>query len=456
MTTRIFRQGNENKMDVTIILPAIGKKKNQKYIGSWKMEPLTVAVLKSVMPSYVNLTFYDDRLELIDYDRKTELVFITVETYTARRTYKIAARYREMGIPVVMGGYHVTLLPEEASLYADAIITGNAEGIIASLLDDFRNGRMQKRYTGTTMYSSKLPDHSIFTGKKYLPVSLVETGRGCCHSCEFCAISSYYGCRYHRRPIEDIIKDIELHRHKYYFMVDDNLFADRKHLYDLLPRIKECNIKWASQGTLSLASDPELLRMMKDSGCEIILVGFESLNEANLLQMNKKVNISKSDRDTLVQRIHDAGIGIYATFVFGYDEDDENTVAEALRFSEKHRFYTAAFNHLLPFPGTELYNRLKTDGRLLYDNWWLQENYNYGELSFNPKKISAEKLSLACLNARRDFSGAGNVFARGFQAMGHASPAIWSLFWAMNLKIGGEVDMKMNIPIGENLDELPK
>ncbi len=443
-------------MNITIILPAIGKKSSEKYIGTWKMEPLTIAVLKSIMPPYVNLSFYDDRIELIDYEKKADLVIITTETYTAKRAYKISARFREKGVPVIMGGYHVTLMPEEAALYADTIITGNAEGVLAKVIDDYKNKCPKKRYDGITMYSDKLPDHSVFDGKKYLPVSLVETGRGCCHSCEFCAIASYYGCKYHRRSVDDIIKDIKLYRHKYYFMVDDNLFANRNHLYELLPKIKECNIKWASQGTLTIANDPKLLKMMKESGCELILVGFESLNEANLLQMKKKVNIPKTERDILVQRIHDAGIGIYATFVFGYDEDDEDTVLQALRFSEKHKFYTAAFNHLLPFPGTELYERLEAENRLLYDKWWLSDNYNYGELSFKPKKLSPQALSLACLNARREFSKAHNVFPRGFQAMGHATPAIWSLFWAMNLRIGGEVDQKMNIPIGENLDELPK
>ncbi len=443
-------------MKITMILPAIGKKTGEKYIGTWKMEPLTIAVLKAAMPKDVEVAFYDDRIELIDYDAPTDIVLITVETYTARRSYKIAEQFQDRGIPVIMGGYHVTLMSEEAGEHADTIITGNAEGILAQVIEDYRNNVPKKQYHGTICYSDNLPDHSIFEGKKYLPVSLVETGRGCCFQCEFCAISSYYNCTYYRRPVDSIIQDIKLHRHKYYFLVDDNLFADRSHLYELLPKIKECKIKWASQGTLSIANDPKLLKMMKESGCELILIGFESLNEGNLLQMKKKVNITTEERDELVRRIHAAGIGIYATFVFGYDEDDESTIQEALHFSEKHKFYTAAFNHLLPFPGTPLYDRLREQNRLLFDKWWLQEDYNYGELSFQPKKLSPKELSQACLRARQEFSKLHNVVPRGIQAMGHASPAIWSLFWGMNLRIGGEVDQKMNIPIGENLDELPK
>ena len=154
--------------------------------------------------------------------------------------------------------------------------------------------------------------------------------------------------------------------------------------------------------------------------------------------------------------LHDAGIGIYATFVFGYDNDDERTVADALEFAKKHNFYTAAFNHLLPFPNTALYHRLRAENRLIYDKWWLEDGYHYGELSFHPKKISAEKLSQLCRDARKEFSAPATVLRRGFAALGRTSPLLWGLFWGVNLRIGGEVDQKMHVPIGENLDELPK
>ncbi|MBR0337132.1 MAG: radical SAM protein, partial [Ruminococcus sp.] len=255
----------------------------------------------------------------------------------------------------------------------------------------------------------------------------------------------------------DLIEaDIKASPYKYFFLVDDNLVANRKNAFELFRRIEPLKIKWAGQGTLSMAKDPELLRAMKRSGCEIILIGFESLDKANLRQMNKSFNYALGERDELVKRVHDAGIGIYATFVFGYDNDDENTVEQALQFSKKHNFYTAAFNHLLPFPNTRLYDRLKEENRLIYDKWWLADGYNYGELSFVPKKISPEGLSRACRDARKEFSSFGTVMSRGFASLGRTSPLLWGLFWGMNLRIGGEVDRKMNVPIGENLDELPK
>ncbi len=443
-------------MKITFILPAIGKKQGQKYIGTWKMEPLTVAVLKALTPEDVETELFDDRIELIDYNTKTDLVCITVETYTAKRSYRIAECFRGRGIPVVMGGYHATICPGETENYCDSVIVGNAETVWLQMLGDAKNRRLQKRYIGGVGTYSVSPDKSIFTGKKYLPVSLVETGRGCNHNCEFCSISRFYDSRYHARSHELIEADIIASKYKYFFLVDDNLVANRRNALELFRRIEPLKIKWAGQGTLSMAKDPELLRAMKKSGCEIILIGFESLDKANLRQMNKSFNYALGERDELVKRVHDAGIGIYATFVFGYDNDDEKTVEQALQFSKKHNFYTAAFNHLLPFPNTRLYDRLKEENRLIYDKWWLADGYNYGELSFVPKKISPEGLSRACRDARKEFSSFGTVMSRGFASLGRTSPLLWGLFWGMNLRIGGEVDRKMNVPIGENLDELPK
>lgn len=443
-------------MKILFILPAIGKKPGEKYIGTWKMEPLTIALLSALTPPRIQREFADDRIELINYEADVDLVAITLETYTALRAYSIADRFRRRGIPVVMGGYHATLAPGEAMEHADSVICGNAEPVWGRMLRDAEEGQLRRRYDGGISFSETSPDYGIFEGKKYLPIRLAETGRGCGHRCSFCAISAYYRCSYHPRPQEQVLADLQVSPYKYHFLVDDNLVADMENCKSLLERVAPLKIKWAGQGTLSMARDADLLKLMKRSGCELILIGFESLNDQSLSQMNKSWEAALGERDELVKRIHDAGIGIYATFVFGYDGDDEAAFQRTMEFSKRHRFYTAAFNHLLPFPGTSTYESLKEQGRLLYDKWWLQEEYSYGELAFHPKHMSAGAMSRLCRDARREFAGASTVMRRGLASMRRSSPLMWSLFWAMNLRLGKEVDEKMNVPIGRNLDELPK
>ena len=445
-------------MKVTFILPAIGKKPGSRYIKTWQqMEPLTIARLKALTPPAVETEFFDDRIELVDYNTMTDLVALSVEFYTARRAYHIAERFRERNIPVVIGGYHATLCPDEVGQHADAVVQGNAETVWERLLEDFKNGSLLKRYRGEPVFRDIPVDRSVYGAKKYSALKTLEVGRGCLHRCEFCAISSFYGGRYHRKPIDRVVKDIESSGGKFFFFGDDNIVADQEYALELCKAIAPLRIRWSGQGGLSMAGNPELLTWMKKSGCEIMLVGFESLNPDNLEEMNKGWVTRLGDVDELTRRIHRAGLSIYATFVFGFDHDTEELVDQTLAFALKHKFFFAAFNHLLPIPGTPLHERLKEAGRLIDPEWWLSPHYRYGDVVIRTPKIAPERLSEKCIEARAGFYRPSAILARSTALLARAPhPLMYLYFWQINLNLQKEVTGKAGLPLGEGLDELPK
>ncbi|HCA28147.1 MAG TPA: radical SAM protein [Ruminococcaceae bacterium] len=446
-------------MKILYILPGIGKKSGEKYLKSWLMEPLTIAVLNKLTPQKYKRAFLDDRIETVDENTPCDVVAITVETYTAKRAYELAGRFRRQGKIIVMGGYHVTLSPEDAAPHADILITGNAESIWTQMLADIENGSYKPLYHGEAQLDYGLPDRSIYADKmkKYQPVSLVEIGRGCTRKCEFCSISTYYsGCYRHRR-IEDIVAEIKTCKHKIFFFVDDSIFSDKAFARELFTEVAKLKITWTTQITLDIARDEELLYLMRKSGCKLVLIGFESIDPGNLKQMNKEWNNKLGERDELVRRIHKAGINIYASFVFGFDYDCEKSFADVLDFAMRHKFFVVAFNHLLAFPGTKTYSRFKSEGRLLHERWWLQEDYNYGQISFAPVLVTPDKLRALCGKYKHKYFTFGSIFRRLPALFSRTkSPILHLAYWTMNVLFHFEVDKRIGIPVGENLDETKK
>ena len=444
-------------MKITFILPAIGKKKGEKYIKTWKnMEPLMIAVLKALTPKEIETDFMDDRNEFINYDTNTDLVVISVETYTAKRAYEIAEKFQERGIKVVAGGYHPTVEPKECMEHFDSIITGNAEGVWLTMLEDFQKGELKPLYTGIHKFFA-MPDRSIYSDRKYSPLALIETGRGCIFACEFCAIHSYYQKKYHRRPVEEVVQDIKNSGKKYVFFIDDNFVADHKYAIEICKAITPLNIKWVSQGAITMAKNDELLYWMKKSGCKMILIGYESMNPNILKDMGKGWRSSIGEINELTDKIHGYGIGIYATFVFGFGDDTQEVFDETVKFAKKHGFYFAAFNHLVPFPSTGVYHKLKKENRLLSEKWWLDSKYPYGRISFLPKDQTPDELSEKCANARKDFFRWSSIIKRGILQFKRSKDlGMLAIFFAQNFNLKKEVMGKYDLPYAENLDELPK
>ncbi len=441
-------------MQLTLIHPCVGRwAGDQNYIRSWQMEPLAPAVLAGLTPEGVSVRFYDDRLETIPFDEPADLVAISIETYTARRAYQIATEYRQRGVPVVLGGFHATLCPDEASLYADAVIIGEAEGQWPAVIDDARHGTLQRFYRQAQRPDLALTrlDRSIYEGKRYLPITLIEAGRGCHFRCEFCAVQSYFDATQTRRPIDHILEEVQSTRKpgSFYFFVDDNItsnFDEAKELYRQLAKHK---IRWVSQASINAAHDEEFLDLISRSGCEGLLIGFESLERETLRMMKKKFNTMGGGYEAALEKLNRYNIRLYTTFVFGYERDTAKTFDDTVEFANRHRFYMAAFNHLTPFPGTPLYERLKQQGRLLYDAWWMDPSYSYNKIPFKPELLEPEELQQLCIEARANFYSVPNILRRFANPVNRSNLFMARHYPLINWMMRREVYQRNDLPLGD-------
>lgn len=436
--------------DITFIYPCLGRFSNTKYVRSWQMQPLAIAVLSGLTPENWSRHLFDDRLEDIDYDRPTDLVAISVETYNARRAYQIAAEYRKRNIPVIMGGFHPTFCPDEVREHADAVCVGEAEGVWAEVLSDASSGKLKPLYKSHSSEAIKtIVDRDIFKGKNYLDINLVEYGRGCKFKCNFCSITAFHKATYRRRDLSEIIAELEELKGKNVFFVDDNIVANIPELKESLKAMVPLNIKWVSQGSVNMAWDDELLELMAASGCLGVLIGFESLDSKNMDLMNKGVNQIKKF-PSAVKRLRLAGLRIYGTFIFGYPNDSDELIEETLRFSREQKLFMAAFNHLVPFPGTDLYDDIDKAGLLKCKKWWLDEHYRFGQLVYNPEsKFNAKDIEEGCMELRRKFYGLPSILKRGWDFKANCrSFKSAKTFYGLNLLLRREVKQKFGLPLG--------
>ena len=440
-------------MKITFITPHVGRKSSKEYVHTWQMEPLTIATLIGLTPSDVEIAYYDERLEAIDFDAATDLAAITVETYTAKRAYEIAAEYHKRGVKTILGGYHVTLLPDEAQQYGDSILVGYAEPLWEQVVRDAQKGRLGRRYAQnkTQPYQYSMPRRDLFEGKPYFKLSCLETGRGCPLHCNFCSIAAATGSHYHGRPIDSIVAEIATLRNRNIFFVDDNFVGNLKHARELCRAITPLKIAWVGQGTLNMARDEKLLEVMAESGCAGMLIGFESLRHDTLALMDKKLNVVMGDYKTLINRLHQYGIGLYGTFIFGYDSE---MAADTLRTAEAaidFGLFIAAFNHLLPFPSTPLYEQFRQEGKLTDEQWWLSPTFRFGDVPFEPKNMTAQELHELCLQARKRFYSISSMFKRSSNIKGNATTLKKAVaFWGINTLLRKEIRQKDGLPLGNH------
>ena len=439
-------------MRLTLIHPCVGRYNGMKYLRAWQMEPLPMAQIAALTPKEIDIVFYDDRLEPIPFDEPTDIVGISIETYTAKRAYQIASEYRKRGVTVVMGGFHATLCPDEVSEYADAIVIGQAETVWETLLKDFQKGELKRKYQEQSIFNEHqiIPDRSIYKDKNYLKISLLEAGRGCCFRCDFCSIQKFFEGKHFYRKIETIVSEIELlkPRKQLFFFVDDNITANKEQAKLLFKALIPLKIKWVGQADITINNDDELLELMVASGCQGILIGFESLNPTNLKLMNKGFNQAKSTPEAAIKKIHKAGIIIYATFLHGYDVDEIDDYKQIIDFCIDNKLFMVGFNHVTPFPGTGLYEKLNNENRLLYNQWWLDDKYTYGTIPYKTV-LPQEIIETHCRKNRTKFYSVISLLKRMRNLANIKNPTMFGFYFLINMMLRKDASQRILIPMGD-------
>jgi radical SAM superfamily enzyme YgiQ (UPF0313 family) len=312
------------------------------------------------------------------------------------------------------------------------VAIGEADEVWAEILEDAEQGAMKPFYRQkerTDLGHLALPRRDLFPSKGYLFHNLIQTTRGCPYDCEFCSVTALHGRSYRMRPVSEVEKEIRsLERSKaYIFFVDDNLVGNLPHAKELLSMLSHYRLRWVSQGPIHIAEDEEMVSLMAKAGCHGLFIGLESLRDDNLKLMGKRIN-RVTAYETGIRKLHDAGIGVYASFVFGYDYDDPAVFDEFLEFAERNRIEGAFLPLLTPFPGTRIYRRLKQEERILTEDW---SKYDMATVVFQPKRMTVEELQEGFWKVNRSFYSIPSVLKRIFNPLHIRRSLI--IFGPMNL-----------------------
>ena len=402
----------------------------------FRFPPLNLALLAALAPKY-DYRIIDENAESIDFEldeiKKADIIGLTAMTKQIPRAYELADRFRLMGKTVIMGGMHVSALPQEALRHSDSVVIGEAEGIWPRLLDDYEEGKLKETYASeqlSDLSKLPLPRRDLLNGRNYLNLNTLQVSRGCPFRCTFCSVSRFFGAKTRLRPINKVIQEIEVmikanqisgwrktvagiwgktSTNPFAFL-DDNIYANLEYSTHLFKALIPLRILWGGQASVNIATPEyeDLLRLAAESGCRLLVVGFESIDESSIREIGRRVNIPDHYHKA-VRLFHKYGITVLGTFVFGSSSEDRGIFKRTVEFAQKIKLDIAEFKIITPLPGTALMENLKGRGRILVEDW---AKYDSRTAVFAPSRMSAQELTQGEEWAWRQFYSWSSILRR--------------------------------------------
>lgn len=382
-------------------------------ISATAFPPLNIPYLAAVTPNHYQIEVLDENIEPFEF-KKADIVGITAYTASVYRAYQIAQIYRKQGIPTVMGGIHVSMMPEEALHYCDTVVIGEAENIWPKVLEDFESGKLKKQYEGAWADLKNLPfPRRDILRNPYYQWGSIQTSRGCPMNCTFCSVTAFNGRRFRRRPLELVIEELEQIPQKRILLVDDNILGhgvrDLEWTRSFFSRILEKNIKkiFFAQTSILFGEDPELVRLAARAGLKVIFVGMESISQKTLQSYGKDINLKllkNNQYKELITRIRKEGIAFLGAFILGSDEDDQSVFHSTLKFIKSSHIDVIQVTKPTPLPGTQLWETLQKENRILNQDFpkaW--NNYRFSTILFKPKQMSIKDVYMGFTYLRKTY-----------------------------------------------------
>lgn len=399
-------------ISVKMVLPALTEATSPFFrpVKYSLFPPLGLATLAGYLDDEFEVTLEDEHVEALKLTDAPDLVVIQVYITSARRAYQLADLYRQRGSYVVLGGLHVTSLPDEAAAHADSIFLGPGEDIWPAFIADYRAGRPRKVYSSRVRTLEQLPKirRDLIKRNRYLVPNSIVVSRGCPHSCDFCYKEAFFegGRGFYTQRVDDALAEIERLPGRHLYFLDDHLFGDTRFAEALFDGMRGMNRLWQAAGTVQSVLRPRLLEKAVACGLRSLFVGFETLSADNLREQRKPQNLGK-DYGAAIRRLHDLGVMVNGSFVFGMDGDDETVFDSAVEWAISQGIETATFHILTPYPGTALYDRMSKAGRMLHTNWDL---YDTRHAVYQPARMTTRVLEEGYRRAYRQFYRWSSIF----------------------------------------------